>query len=138
MLSLIAGIVALIDSNIYGLIFIVLSLPCLLIRYGLVIDAEERQLKFYTGFAGYKKGDWIDISTAQSLYVKKIKQSQRVWAGRVANKTIVSEVYELYLDAPDYTLNLMTDDKKKIFKRAQAIASSLDVKFFDEDGSVIN
>ena len=109
-----------------GILFFIISLPLLFIRSGIVIDTDNRRLKKYIGFLAIKKGEWESIKSIINLQIIKTKETQ-VMSVLSITRTETNNVYKLFLTLPNRRIELMSGEKERILKRAEKIASSLQI-----------
>lgn len=107
-----------------GIILILVSLPCLFVNRGIIIDSNKRRLKKYVGFFVFKIGDWIDISSVKHLVIIEINESTTM------NLTSVTNIYtalitKLILVLPGERIELLKGKKKFINKAAEKISDGL-------------
>ena len=110
-----------------GILFFVISVLCLSIKSGFLIDTNNKQLKEYIGIFILKWGKWKDIHTLINLQIIKIKakQSMNVLSiNRIETKTL----YKLNVVLPDKKIELLTGEKDYIIEISKEIAHSLQIK----------
>jgi len=118
-------------SDWKGILFFVVSLVCLFMKSGIIIDIDNRRLKKYVGFLMIKKGEWEDIRSFINLQITRTKETQSMNVLSVSrNET--KDVYKLFMVLPDKRIELMSGEKDCIFKRANEISSSLQTSIIYE------
>ena len=113
-----------------GIVFLIISLLCLFIKSGVIIDADNRRIKKYNGFFVIKRGEWESIDSIVNIQLTKtrMKQSMNVLS---INRTESTDVYKLLITLSDSTIEIMSGDHKPITKKAEAIAEFLGVPLKD-------
>ena len=109
-----------------GILFFIISLLFLFIRSGVMIDTDNRRLKKYIAFFAIKKGEWESIKSIINLQITKTKETQAMSVLSIT-RTETNDVYKLFLILSNRNIELMSGEKDYIFKRAEKIASSLQV-----------
>jgi hypothetical protein len=107
-----------------GIIFLVISILCLFIKSGLIIDSDNKRLKKYTGIFTIKRGEWKDISTVINLQIIKTKASQSMNVLSI-NRVETIVIYKLILVLPNKKIELMAGKKDYIFNVAEKISFML-------------
>lgn len=107
-----------------GILFFILSLLCLFIRSGIIIDTANKRLKRYTSFFVLRIGEWENIKTLIRLQIINTKETQSMNVlSLTRNET--KDVYKLLMVLPDKKIELMSGEKDYIFDRAEKISSNL-------------
>lgn len=122
-----AGIWRMIEMDWKGIIFFVLSVFFLLIRGGVLIDAENKRIKKYIGFLSLRIGDWQDISAMGYLQIRKSRESQNMSVSSIT-RTETKEIYKLLASMPKRNVEIMSGNKETISRHAQEIASKLETR----------
>lgn len=91
-----------------------------------MIDTDNRRLKKYIAFFAIKKGEWESIKSIINLQITKTKETQAMSVLSIT-RTETNDVYKLFLILSNRNIELMSGEKDYIFKRAEKIASSLQV-----------
>jgi hypothetical protein len=107
-----------------GIILLLISLFCLFLKFGLLIDTDGKKLKKYIGFFVFKKGKWEDISLVKHLLINsaKVTQSMNVLSiNRIESKI----VYILIMVLPTKRIELMIGEKDFIIKASEKISLEL-------------
>ena len=107
-----------------GILFFIISLLCLFIKSGIMIDTDNKKLKKYIGFFIIKKGQWENIKSLINLQIIKTKATQSMGVLSIS-RTEAIVVYKLFLVLPDKSIELMSGEKDYIFNRAEQISNSL-------------
>jgi len=107
-----------------GIIFLIISILCLFIKSGIVIDTNTRRLKKYIGIFTIKKGKWQDISTLLNLKIIKTKASQSMNVLSI-NRIETTDLYKLIMVLSNKKIELMTGKKDYIINTANEISDSL-------------
>ncbi|NOQ24157.1 MAG: hypothetical protein GQ564_02245 [Bacteroidales bacterium] len=110
-----------------GIIFLVISILCLFIKSGLIIDSDNKRLKKYNGIFTIRRGEWKDISTLTNLQIIKTKASQSMNVLSI-NRTVTIDFYKLILILPNKKIVLMAGKKDYITNTAEEISKSLQTK----------
>ena len=115
----------------FGIILLVISFLCLFIRWGILLDTDNRRLKKYIGFFGIKKGNWEDISSAKQLKITKIQETQNMGVASIGG-SYTNAVYQMVLVLPEEDILLMKGKNDFIIKGAEEISRELQIKDIDE------
>jgi len=107
-----------------GIILFVISLLCLFIKSGVIIDTVQSRMKKYIGFLTIRKGDWEDIKSLINLEIIETKETHSMSVLTIS-RTETDDVYKLFMVMPDKRIELMSGKKDLIFNRAKKIASLL-------------
>lgn len=107
-----------------GILFFLIALVFLFMKSGIIIDADKKRLKKYTGFFIFRKGEWEDIKSLLNLRIMKTKETQSQHVLSISRTDIIT-VYKLYMVLPDKRIELMSGKESVILKRAEKISSSL-------------
>ena len=83
-----------------GILFFVISLLCLFIKSGIIIDTENKRLKKYTGFFAIRIGEWENIKSVVYLQIIKTIETQSMNVVSIS-RTETYDVYKLILVLPD-------------------------------------
>jgi hypothetical protein len=118
------GIWRMIALDWNGILFFLISLLCLFIKSGIIIDTDKRKLKKYIGFFVIRKGEWENINSLTSLQIIRIKETQSMSVLSIS-RTEINEVYKLILALPDRKIELMSGERKFIIKAAKEISKEL-------------
>jgi len=103
-----------------GILLFAISLLCLFIKSGIIIDTDNKRLKKYIGFFAIKKGEWEDIKQLTDLKIIKTKETQSMSVLSLS-RTETNDVYKLILVLPNKTIELMSGEKGFITKAANEI-----------------
>jgi hypothetical protein len=115
-----------------GFIFLLIGIILIFVESGIIINPPKKALKQYTGFFFLKKGHWKSIAQAIGLVVTKTSETQSMHVHSLS-RSVTNHVYKLWLIMPGENIELMTGDRKKIMKRAEAIATSLETSLEIEE-----
>lgn len=127
---LLLGVLAVIMSEIIGLIFLALSIPLLFTRTGILIDTEKKRIKKYTGLFAYKPGKWQSIADSKHLQIIRVQQTTGMAVLSIArNETNV--VYKLLAVLPNENIELLAGEGRFIGEAASEIATKLKVEVFE-------
>ncbi len=107
-----------------GILLLILALPLLFIRSGIIIDPVNKRLKKYIGFFAIKNGKWESIKSTISLQIIKSKESQTMSLLSLS-RTETNDIFKLYLNMPDKNILLMKGSNNEMQKKGERIASSL-------------
>lgn len=107
-----------------GLLFLVISLLCLFIKSGIIIDTDNKKLKKYIGIFTIRKGKWENISTLNNLQIIKVRETQSMNVLSI-NRTETKDVYKLILVLPNKNIELMSGENNYIINTAKKISLSL-------------
>lgn len=118
------GIWRMIVSDWLGIIFFLISLLCLFIKSGVMIDKEKKKVKKYIGFFIVKKGEWENIKSLINLQIIKTKETQSMSVLSIT-RTETNDVYKLFMVLPDKSIEIMSVEKDYIFNRAEQISTLL-------------
>lgn len=110
-----------------GIVLFIISLLCLLLRSGILIDSEHLRIKKYIGFLGINTGKWEVVESIVNLQVIKVKETQGMNVLSIS-RTEIREVYKLLLVLPGKSIELMTGDQNLIFKNGNEISSLLNTE----------
>lgn len=124
---LIIGVWRVLLLDWFGIVLLVISFLCLLIRWGILIDTNKKRLKKYIGFIGIKKGDWIDISTAKQLEVATRQETQNMGVASIS-RSATNVVYQLFMILPNENILLMKGKKDLVYKVAEEISGELKIE----------
>jgi len=113
-----------------GILLFVISLLCIFIRSGIIIDTSDRKLKKYIGFFMIRTGEWINIESLINLQILKTKETQSMGVLSL-NRTETNVVYKLMLVLPDNRIEIMAGERDFVSKSAKEISEALQVKFTD-------
>lgn len=118
------GIALIISEGYQGIPIIILSIPFLFTRSGLLIDAENKRFKKYTGLLGLRFGSWNDLSAATHLQIIQTRETKGMAVLSIArNET--NEVQKLLLMIGNDKIVLLTDIREKLEPLAREIAEEL-------------
>lgn len=107
-----------------GLLIFVISLLCLFIKSGILIDTEKRRLKRYVGFFTIRKGEWENIDALLHLQIIKTRETQ-VMSVLSISRTETDDVYKLIMVLPHKNIELLSGENDFIIKAANEISSEL-------------
>jgi len=96
-----------------GILFFIISLLCLFIKSGIMIDTDNKKIKKYIGFFIIKKGQWENIKSLINLQIIKTKATQSMGVLSIS-RTEAIVVYKLFLVLPDKSIELMSGEKDYI------------------------
>lgn len=114
----------LVVSDWFGIPLVIIALLLLLIKSGVIIDAEQKRIKKYVGYFGLKKGEWVDISSLINLQIAKTKASQRMNVLSIS-RIETKEFYKLFLVLSNKRIEILKGDKEYIMTKAKEISSFL-------------
>ena len=112
-----------------GILFFLISLLCLFIKSGIIIDTNQRKIKKYVGFFWTKKGEWENINSLIHLQIKKIKETQNMSVLSLS-RIEIRDVYKLILVLPDRNIELLSGENDFIIKAANEISRELQTTVF--------
>jgi hypothetical protein len=112
-----------------GILFFLISLLCLFIKSGIIIDTDHRKIKKYFGFFMIKKGKWENINSLIHLQIMKIKETQNMSVLSIS-RTEIRDVYKLFLVLPDRNIELLSGEYDFIIKAANEISQELKTTVF--------
>jgi hypothetical protein len=118
------GIWRMIVSDLIGIIFFLISLLCLFIKSGVMIDTENKKVKKYIGFFIIKIGEWENIKSLINLQIINTKETQSMSVLSIS-RTETNDVYKLFMVLPDKRIEIMSGEKDYIFNRAEQISATL-------------
>ena len=124
MLLLIVGVWRIIVLDWMGILFLGISLFCLLLKSGIVIDTDNKKLKKYIGFFALRKGTWKDINQVKYLQIFRIIETQNMSVSSIT-RTESKTVYKLILVLPNKNIELMTGEKTFITNAAEKISKEM-------------
>lgn len=107
-----------------GILFLIISILCLFIKSGLIIDTDNKRLKKYIGFFTIKRGKWEDINTIINIQILKTKASQSMNVLSI-NRIETKDLYKLILVLPNKKIELMSGKKEDIIKISKEMSHSL-------------
>ncbi len=128
---LIVGVWRVLLSDWVGIILLVISFLFLFIRWGVLIDIDNKRLKKYIGFFGIKKGSWVDISSTKQLVITTIQETQNMSVASIS-RTDRKLVYQLFIILHDENILLMKGKNDFIAKAAEEISGKLQIKVINE------
>ncbi|WP_133250049.1 hypothetical protein [Marinifilum breve] len=118
------GIALTISEAYQGIVAIILSIPFLFTHSGLLIDAENKRYKKYTGLLGLRLGSWCDLSRVTHLQIIHTRETKGMAVLSIArNETNV--VQKLLLMMPHERIVLLSDTQEKLEPMAKKIAKEL-------------
>jgi len=121
------GILAIIMLKAEGIIAIILSIPLLFTRTGILIDTEKKQLKKYIGLFAYRTGKWQNIDNLTHLRIIRVRQTQGMAVLSISrNETNV--VYKLIMVLPNENIEILSGENDFILLAANRISSKLGTK----------
>nr|WP_320119950.1 hypothetical protein [uncultured Marinifilum sp.] len=120
------GIVGIYNSDYFGFIFLLLALPFLFIRLGVIIDSQQKQIKKYTGFFGLKIGKWESIAQIKNIQIIRVQESASM-AVLSINRSETNISFKIILLMPNKKIELMSGSEKFISASAKEIASKLNI-----------
>lgn len=123
---IVIGIISMYNSDYFGLIFLLLALPFVFIRLGIMIDSQQKQIKKYTSFFGLRIGKWESISQANNIQIIRVQETSSM-AVLSINRTETNIRFKMILIMPNRKMEIMSGKKEFINKAAKEIASSLDI-----------
>lgn len=110
-----------------GVVLFIISLICLFVKTGLMIDTQSRRIKKYFDLFSLRNGQWEDISTFRNIHiVKKIKTQKMNFIS--IGRTETNEVYSLVLIMPNKNIELLNGEIKSVTKAANEISQTLNIK----------
>lgn len=107
-----------------GILFFAISLLCLFIKSGIIIDTDNKKLKKYFGFFIIRKGDWQNINSLINLQIIKAKETQSMSVLSIT-RTETNDVYKLYIVLSHKSIELISGEKDFIIKVAKEISHEL-------------
>lgn len=129
-LLVLIGILAVIMSEFEGLIAILLSVPLLFIRTGILVDTEKKRIKKYIGLFSFKNGKWESISQIQHLRIIRVQQSASM-AVLSISRIDTSIVYKLILVMPTENMEILSGDGRFISEVADEISTEMNLEVKD-------
>ena len=120
------GIWRMILTDWPGILFFLTGLLLFFIRSGVMIDTGEKQLKQYTGFPGITNGKWENIKSLEGLKITASRETRRMNVLSIG-RTSTETVYRLFMIFPGRETEIMSGERDVILKRAEQIASALEV-----------
>ncbi|MGQ1909615.1 hypothetical protein ACT3CE_07480 [Marinifilum sp. RC60d5] len=123
---IIIGIISIYNSDYFGLIFLLLAIPFLFIRLGVMIDSQQKQIKKYTGFFGLKMGKWVSIAQIKSIQIIRVQEGASM-AVLSINRSETNISFKIILLMPNKKLELMSGSEEFISASAKEIASNLNI-----------
>lgn len=110
-----------------GIVLLVISLLCLFLKTGIIIDSDNKRIKKYIDLFSLKNGQWEDISTFQNLQiVKKLKTQNMNFIS--ISRTETNEVFILYLILPGKKIELLNGEIETVSVAAKEISEALQAK----------
>ncbi len=113
-----------------GLLVFVISLLCLFLKSGIIIDTDKRRLKRYIGFFAIRRGEWESIKSLLKLQIIKTRETQ-VMSVLSISRTETDEVFKLVMVLPHKEIELLSGDGDFIIKVANEISHELQTPVFD-------
>ena len=110
-----------------GIVLLVISLICLFLKTGIIIDSGNKRIKKYIDLFSLKNGQWEDISTFLNLQiVKKLKTQNMNFIS--ISRTETNEVFILYLILPGKKIELLNGEIETVSVAAKEISEALQAK----------
>ena len=113
-----------------GILILIIALLILFITFGVIFDFENKKIKKYSAVFGFKKGVWIDISSAKNIFLTEIKQSQTTNLLSIS-RTDKMLVCKLFITLSDKKIGIITGKKNKITKIANEISQNMKVEIIN-------
>jgi hypothetical protein len=107
-----------------GLLIFVISLLCLFIKSGIIIDTDKKRLKIYIGFFAIRKGEWESIKSLINLQIIKTRETQ-VMSVLSISRTETEDVFKLIMVFPHKNIELISGKNDFILKVANEISHEL-------------
>ena len=107
-----------------GLLIFVISLLCLFIKSGIIIDTDKRRLKRYIGFFAIRRGEWENIKSLINLQIIKTRETQ-VMSVLSISRTETDDVFKLIMVLPHKEIELLSGKNDFIIKAANEISLEL-------------
>jgi len=107
-----------------GILIFVISLLCLFIKSGIIIDTDKRRLKRYVGFFAIRKGEWESIQSLINLQIIKTRETQ-VMSVLSISRTETDDVFKLIMVLPHKEIELLSGENEFIIKAANKISLEL-------------
>ncbi|MFH1120101.1 MAG: hypothetical protein V1775_09760 [Bacteroidota bacterium] len=107
-----------------GILIFLISLLCLFIKSGIIIDTDKRKLKKCKGYFIIRIGEWENINSLIHLQIINLKETQRMSVQSIS-RTETIEVCKLILVSTNRNIELMSGEKDFIIKAANEISQEL-------------
>ncbi|MDQ1772494.1 hypothetical protein GQR60_17945 [Labilibaculum sp. A4] len=133
---LLIGILAIIMSEFAGIVAILLSIPLLFIRTGILIDNKKKRIKKYIGLFAYKTGKWESIAQIHHLQIIRVRQTTGMAVLSITrNETNI--VYKLLAVLPNENIELLSGEGRFIGEAASDISSQLNTEVLEPASGIM-
>lgn len=110
-----------------SLTLLLIAIPLIFIRTGIIIDCENKRLKNYIGLFFFKLGKWESIEQIQQVEILRVKQSRNMSVLSIS-RTENNIIYKMLAVMPKQKIELLSGSNLFIEKEATKIAIQLHVK----------
>lgn len=118
------GVWRIILTDLWGILFLVLSIVLLFLHSGIIIDYRNKRIKKYIGWMHLKNGKWLDISATMSLRIQKSYQKRSMHLLTI-NRSEQNTCYKLFLCLPYKEIEILKGKKEFVLQKGKHIATAL-------------
>ena len=126
-----AGIVLIIQTQYVGIAPLILGLLIVSFKKGILIDLDNRKIKYYKKTAFIITGNWEDCNDVRYIALTRVKLSQNMYAVTVPGTFTDVQVKMNFIFENNRAVAVFTDKKSKIMLLAKQIASGFNIDIYN-------
>lgn len=125
------GIVLIVQTQYVGIAPLILGLTIVSFKKGILIDLENRKIKYYQKIVFITIGNWADCNDVQYIALTQVKLTQQMHAVTVPGTYTDIQVKLNFIFDNNRVVAVFTDKKSKVMQIAKQIASNFNLDIFD-------
>ncbi|MFA8451557.1 MAG: hypothetical protein ACEPOW_12770 [Bacteroidales bacterium] len=107
-----------------GIVLFLISLPCIFLHSGIIIDTITLKFKRYTGMFFIRSGEWQKIETEMRFEIRETSETQYMHVSSIT-RADRAEVSKLILILNDQEIVLYSGSRKKAIQRMNELKDAL-------------
>jgi len=126
-----AGVILIIQEQYVGIAPLIIGLLIVSFKKGVLIDIENKRIKYYKKFVFQVIGNWTEYKDVQYIALTRVKLTQQMYAVTVPGRYTDTQTRLNFILGNNKVVAVITNKKSKIMPLAKQIAEGFNVDIFD-------
>ena len=126
-----AGIVLIVQAQCVGIAPLFLGLVIVSFKKGVLIDIENKRIKYYKKIVFKIIGNWEECKDVQYIALTRVKLTQQMYAVTVPGTYTDVQIKLSFISGNNKQISIITDKRSKLTPIAQKIAEGFNIDIFD-------
>jgi len=125
------GIVLIVQTQYVGIAPLILGLVIVSFKKGVLIDIENKKIKYYKKVVFQIIGNWEECKDVQYIALTRVKLSQQMYAVTVPGTYTDVQIKLSFISGNNKQISIITDKRSKLIPIAKQIAKGYNIDIFD-------